>query len=198
MEGWNMWPDLFCVTCLNRVWHASFVRHMPHSRVTRLIRMWHEYIVLYLEGSNRGLKYARFILSDMHYSCVIWLQHTATHCNTLQHTATHCDCVTCIIRVWSDCNTLQHTATHCNYVTCIIPVWSDCNTLQHTATHCNCVTCIIIPVWSDEFVCGLLHWQERAQVCYSLLQIGWHRISRFLLKKSTNQNSSHGFTISTK
>jgi len=31
------------------------------------------------------------------WRCDLWLQHTATHCDTLQHTATHC-------------NTLQHTA----------------------------------------------------------------------------------------
>jgi len=40
-----------------------------------------------------------------------YVQHTATHYNTLQHSTTHY-------------NTLQHTATHCN-------------TLQHTATHCK-------------------------------------------------------------
>ena len=41
------------------------------------------------------------LLSQLWFECntlLIWLQHTATHCNTLQHTATHC-------------NTLQHTAT---------------------------------------------------------------------------------------
>jgi len=42
-----------------------------------------------------------------------WLQHTATHCNTLQYTATP-----------------QHTAAHCNTL-------QHLNTLQHTATHCN-------------------------------------------------------------
>ena len=31
--------------------------------------------------------------------CILYVQRTATHCNTLQYTATHC-------------NTLQHTATH--------------------------------------------------------------------------------------
>jgi len=44
-----------------------------------------------------------------HFMCMLCLQHTATHCNTLQHTATHC-------------NTLQHTAAHYN-------------TLHHTAAH---------------------------------------------------------------
>jgi len=55
----------------------------------------------------------------------MYLQRTATHCNTLQHTTTHC-------------NTLQHTATHCNTQTfdqIFDPM--DRNTLQHPATYCN-------------------------------------------------------------
>ena len=50
-----------------------------------------------------------------------WLQHAATHCNTLQHTATHC-------------NTLQHTATHC---TLLATLQHTTHCLQHTATHYN-------------------------------------------------------------
>ena len=41
-------------------------------------------------------------MRDMKTTIVtIFLQNTATHCNTLQHTATHC-------------STLQHIAIHCN------------------------------------------------------------------------------------
>jgi len=59
-----------------------------------------------------------------------WLQHTATHCNTLQHTATHCNTLQ---HTATHCDTLPHTATHCNTLHHI------CNTLQHanTATYCN-------------------------------------------------------------
>jgi len=45
---------------------------------------------------------SEYFLQNCNLSRTIpWIQHTATHCNTLQHTATHC-------------NTLQHTATHGN------------------------------------------------------------------------------------
>ena len=137
MEGWNMWPDLFCVTCLNRVWHASFVRHMPHSCVTRLIRMWHEYLCYIwraaIEGWNtRDLFWVTCIIPV--WSDCNTLQHTATHCNTLQHTATvwHASFV-CDLTA-THCNTLQHTATmwHASFL-CDLTA-THCNTLQHTAT----------------------------------------------------------------
>ena len=72
----------------------------------------------------------------------IYLQHTATHCNTPQHTATHCNIlqhttyshtrrtreeaahVHTLQHPETRYNTMQHTETHCNK-------------LQHTATHCN-------------------------------------------------------------
>jgi len=84
----------------------------------------------------------------------MWVQRTATHCNTLQHTAIHC-------------NTLQHTATRCNTPASrgdictrmrhwcagflLATHWqhtvahcntqeltaTHCSTLQHTGTHCN-------------------------------------------------------------
>ena len=63
----------------------------------------------------------------MDFCTLFFLQHTATHCNTLQHTATHCITLS---------STLQHTATHCN-------------TLQHTATHCRGVW-----LWSG-FLCPI-------------------------------------------
>ena len=63
--------------------------------------------------------------------CILALQHTATHCNTMQLNATHC-------------NILQHTATSCNALQrnakqCSIlqHTAAHCNTLQHTATHRN-------------------------------------------------------------
>ena len=51
----------------------------------------------------------------------MYLQHTATHRNTLQHTATHVYISS--LGVAGDMY-LQHTATHCN-------------TLQHTITNHN-------------------------------------------------------------
>ena len=70
-----------------------------------------------------------------------YLQHTATHCNTLQHTAKHCSTLQ---HTASHCNRRQHTATHCNMfvrhvargrmVCCTV---AHCSTLQHTAAHCN-------------------------------------------------------------
>jgi len=50
-----------------------------------------------------------------------FVQHIATHCNTLQYIATHC-------------NTLQHTSTHCSILQ---RTAAHCSTLQHAATHCN-------------------------------------------------------------
>jgi len=68
------------------------------------------------------------------HTCLVTLQHTATHCNTLQHTATHISCHTRTSHMMSHVtydldkfSLLQHTATHCN-------------TLQHTATHISCHT----------------------------------------------------------
>jgi len=60
----------------------------------------------------------------------LWMQHTATHCNTLQHTATHCN----TLQHTAHCNTLEHAATHCNTLKHSA---THCNTLQHTGTRCN-------------------------------------------------------------
>ena len=89
--------------------------------------------------------------------CVcVWLQHTATHCNTLyyattrcnmlQHTATHCDTLqytvlsrdSCVFVY--HCSTLQHTAAHCNTLQ---HTATHCNTLQYTATHCCSASCFL-------------------------------------------------------
>jgi len=75
---------------------------------------------------------------------VCYLQHTATHCNTLQHTATHCNslqhtathCNT-LQHTATHCNTLQHPATHCNTLQHTFEKSATCNTLQRTATHCS-------------------------------------------------------------
>jgi len=74
-----------------------------------------------------------------------YMQHSATHCNTLQYTATHHTAThyntlqyTTLQLAATRCNTLQHTAIHhtakhCNTLQYI--------TLQHTATHCNTPHC---------------------------------------------------------
>jgi len=80
------------------------------------------------------------------YSCLVLLQHTAPHCNTLCHTAALCTTLH---------HTLRHTATHCDTLqrhTAVSATWHDwfptetktlqhyvtqCNTLQHIATHGN-------------------------------------------------------------
>jgi len=91
---------------------------------------------------------------------LVYMQHTATHCNTLQHTATHCSTLmACILHHTAPhCNTLQHTATHCNTLLVIVVLprsvlhiyatrqhtaaprqhtATHSNTQQHTATHCH-------------------------------------------------------------
>jgi len=95
----------------------------------------HTYIIIYLSASDLICIACLAVISSMGNTAV-YLQHTATHCNTLQHTATHC-------------NTLQHTTYHdptcrtSNAQLSSIP-WgtlqhntTNCNKLQHTATHYN-------------------------------------------------------------
>ena len=94
---------------------------------------------------------------DDSYTRVTWLQHTATHCNTLQHTTTH-------VQSWDDSYTrvtwLQHTATHRNtlqHTTTHVQSWDDSYTrvtwLQHTATHCNTLqhTTTHVQSWDDSY-----------------------------------------------
>ena len=69
----------------------------------------------------------------------MYLQHTATHCNTLQHTATHCNTLR---HTATHCITLQHTATYCNTLQ---HTATHCNTLQHTATHCSVLQLRVTP-----------------------------------------------------
>ena len=71
-----------------------------------------------------------------------WVEHTATHCNTLKHIATHCSTLHNLHHSAIHCNTLHYTATHCNTQTrtysgiqCHLKGIN--NTRQHTATHWN-------------------------------------------------------------
>ena len=59
-----------------------------------------------------------------------YLQHTATHCNTL-HTATQ---FSTMQPAATRCNTLLNTATHCN---ALQRTATHCITLPHSATQCN-------------------------------------------------------------
>ena len=83
-----------------------------------------------------------------------------THRNTLQHTATHSvpPHISASISA-THCNTLQHTATHCN-------------TLQHTATHCNTLQhtrCHPISVRLSQQHTATLSLQHAATHCNTLL-----------------------------
>jgi len=82
-----------------------------------------------------------------HCSCVTWLIHIATHCNTLWHTATYC-------------STLQHTATHCNtlqHIVCAFQIPSP-NLSEGIRKRCHglrvCVTWLI-HMWDFDLVRGI-------------------------------------------
>ena len=138
-EGWHMWHNLFCVTCLIRVWHASFVCDVPHSCVTCLIRiwhvlslcyttysMWHAFLVchmphlcvawifmLYLESSQKGLKFVTWVMRIRHVSFVRDMTHS---------------CVTCLMCGWHE------------YSCCI---WRKAVEGWNVWHNLFCVTCII-------------------------------------------------------
>ena len=112
---------------------------MTHLHVTRLIHMtylhiWkshitHEGVMSHTSKSCHTYKWdtskTKTISIDgmksmspnsMNASFYAWLQHTATHCNTLQHTATHWTSLASTLwmrLVTRDCSTLQNTATLC-------------------------------------------------------------------------------------
>ena len=83
-------------------------------------------------------------------STVLFLETTATHCNSLQLTATHCNsrATIGINRFYStgtQCKKLKNTASHCStpQQTCnkrdqanrLYPTTTHCNSVRHTATH---------------------------------------------------------------
>jgi len=98
--------------------------------------------------------------NSMYASFYAWLQHTATHCNTLQHTATHYntlqhtgprwprlyECVLSLVTA-THCKTLQHSArhrlrlcewlmSHVEYVT--LHIWMNLNASRHTYMNESC------------------------------------------------------------
>ena len=131
-------------------------------------------------------------------SCVVPLQHAATHCNTLQHTATHC-------------NTLQHTVTHCNTHAHVAPLMccatvTHCNMLQHTSTHCNILQHTathmhilrlshVVPLQpTTATCCNTL--QDTATDCNTLARVEGGQIMLDLILESRRLNSQKSVTSS--
>ena len=79
--------------CISRTRKIHWHWHVPCEWVMSPLRV--------CDASHELRVQGHVWMSHWHVSWCVneWLQHTATHCNTLQHTATHC-------------NTLQHAATH--------------------------------------------------------------------------------------
>jgi len=105
-------------------WHSMSLQHS----VFRLSFLYCRLIIATITCIIHTFQIRHYYSSSLDLKiayCMLALQHTATHCNTLQHTATYCNTPP------THCNTLHQTATYCNTPP------THCDTLQHTATHRN-------------------------------------------------------------
>ena len=80
--------------------HSSFMIHLWYNLLF-IFDLTYCWFIIHLLSFSFSFSASCLFLPKSNLCGHLWLQHTATHCNTLQHTATHC-------------NTRQHTATHCN------------------------------------------------------------------------------------
>jgi len=106
--------------------------------------------------------------------CFWYVQHTATHCNTLQHAATQCNTLQ---HAATRCNTLPHTATHNTILSTFASfAFRDCLWyVQHTAIHCN----------------KLLHIATRCNTITNFVYVGLSCFWRLSWVCATHYNTLH-------